>query len=188
LKLEKEISSREEKEKKNSMKFNRTKEEGDDLPRVKLKDKESVYGVLRGEIDEHDVHWVGKASQRCPGAGCALCKTEKSRFRFQVNMVVRGEAEHYTAKILEGGWKLYEQLRILSEEADLEQLLIKILRTGSGQNDTVYTAMPIPKPLTAAQLAMINKVPLIDLKKTVTPIATPSLMNEPTLTEEDIPF
>jgi hypothetical protein len=66
---------------------------------------------------------------------------------------------------LEQGWKVYEQLRNINKETPLEHTLIKISRTGAGQNDTNYFAMPV-KPVTPDIAKQIESLALIDLRVT----------------------
>jgi len=87
------------------MKFNTEVGSGDGGDYVKLKAGGSVTGVLRGELHEYEVVWVGGKSVLCttPGAG---------KFRFKVNLVVT-ENGAYVSKILEQGAQVYTQLKAL---------------------------------------------------------------------------
>lgn len=115
---------------------------------IKLKAGESVVGVLRGEPYEFE-H--------------AFKEGDKAKFRFRLNMVTKVNGA-MTAMVLEGGWKLYQGLRTLSEAGwDLETSFVKISRQGSGMNDTTYTAAVIPQAPTSDALQQVAKIPLNDL-------------------------
>ena len=130
------------------MKFN-AKAWGPSNPNfIKLKGGESVTGVLRGEPIEYEEPFK---------AG------DKPRFQFQLNIVVK-ENQALSAKILRGGWKLYEQLRHLAEAGwEMEKVYMKISRTGTTQNDTVYSATPSPVPVPQATLDQVAQVKLHEL-------------------------
>jgi hypothetical protein len=170
------------------MKFQEERD-GDGKPRVKLKDKESIYGVLRGDPYEFRQHWVGNRSQICPGEGCEQCAAGvKASFRFRLNLVSK-EGDKWTAKVLEQGWKVYEQLRSLNSECTLDETLIKITRSGSGQNDTTYTVIAIPKPVPANELNQIKGIELVDLVSEDGPAGGDTASGAgPAFTEDDIPF
>lgn len=103
---------------------------------VKLKDKESIAGVPRGEPYECYVLWENKVKTEVdPG-------TSGAKFHFRINFVVK-EGSSYVAKILEGGAQIYKQLATLSKEWDLPETVIIISREGTDL-DTEYTVMPAP--------------------------------------------
>lgn len=160
---------------------------GKDL--IKLKDKEHVYGVLRGEMYEFRQHWPEpKKSVVCSGEGCPLCARQmKASFRFRVNMIV-SEGGGWTPKILEQGWKVYEQLRNINKENPIENVLLKLSRTGSGQNDTQYFAMPV-KPLTPDVATSIEAITLHDVRAFGQDQGENQPRSiQPTMNESDIPF
>lgn len=115
---------------------------------IKLKDGQSVTGVLRGNPFEFE-------SAFKPG--------DKPKYRFRLNMVFKVDGV-LQAQILEGGWKLSCQLKELLQSGwDLEKTRTRISRTGSGINDTVYSATVLPTPIPSPELAEILKVSLLDL-------------------------
>lgn len=112
---------------------------------IKLKSGESVTGILRGEPHEFE-H--------------AFKPADKPKFRFRLNMVV-SENGALVAKVLEGGWKLYVQLKTLSEAGwDLEKTYTKISRQGSTMNDTTYSATVIPTTVPEHTLLKVIEVEL----------------------------
>ena len=104
---------------------------------LKLKDKESVQGIFRGDLHEFFVVWENGKSQEVgqdtPGA----------KFRFCVNFVVK-EGTGYVAKLFEQGLTVYNQLRELHDEYELDKIVVKITRNGTG-TDTTYSVMPLLK-------------------------------------------
>ncbi len=137
---------------------------------LRLKDGESVKGVLRGEPYEFRVHWISGHPEACTGEQCPHCKAgNKAKFRFRVNFIVRGEDGKFTPRILEQGWKMYKDLNGLNTEYDLERSVIKITRSGSGLNDTTYAVVPLPNgQVTDATLNEIAPLKLLDLAKVET--------------------
>lgn len=138
---------------------------------ITLKDGENVRGVLRGEIYEFQKDFKGNG---------------KFKFRFQVNMVVKGNGA-LAAKILEGGAQLYGQLRDLQSAGwDLETTTIQVSRKGSGQFDTEYNVVTVPNgSMTGDALSKIAAVRLHEL----TP-REPSSPREPgdEMPSDDLPF
>jgi hypothetical protein len=171
------------------MNFPKTRGEGDGLPRVKLKDKESIKGVLRGDPKIFYQHWIGSVSHPCPGRQtCSHCaQGVRSAFRFKLNFITK-EGDQYVAKILEQGSKLYDQLEAINTDWPLEKSVIKVTRNGSGQNDTTYLATPV-QALTEVQLKQIAAVPLHNLDEIPESDAKrDEILNPEKPHEEDIPF
>lgn len=111
---------------------------------VKLTSGASITGVFRGEPVEFWNHWIAKRGIRCSGPGCQHCAAGDSpRFRFQLNFVTQ-ENGALVAKVFEGAGEVYEMLKALNGESVLEWLKVKVIRQGSGQNDTKYFVMPLP--------------------------------------------
>jgi hypothetical protein len=176
-------------------------------PMLLLKDKESAKVILQGDPLIYHTHWTGQKSEVCPGRDkCELCQAgQKNKFRFRLNAYMN-ENGNYVAKIFEQGWKVYEQLKALNAEYDLNKTVLLITRSGSNLNDTSYTVIPAKNGhVNDALLAQLKKVPLVDLNPYpakeeedhgfsqaqsanvgIKPgvMATPS----PEFTEEDIPF
>ncbi len=113
---------------------------------VKLKDKESIVGVFRGDPYDFRQHWVGSKSQVCTGTDCAECaKKNKAGFRFRLNFITRDPNGKFVAQIFEQGWNVYENLRSLHEsDYDLERTILRITRNGV-EKQTSYTIVPVPK-------------------------------------------
>lgn len=160
---------------------------------VKLKDKESVRGVFRGDVHKFRQHWVGMKSEVCTGtADCPGCKAQpnkKPAFRFRLNMVVK-EGEGYVAKIFEGGWTTFEQLIEINKEIPLENHLVKISRSGTGM-DTTYTVIALPNgTVTPEQEAKLKQVTLLDLRPGVENKPEAASPDQAPFTEDDsdIPF
>ena len=160
------------------MKFNANGGGGSDPNAIKLKAGGWVQGVLRGEPLEFEQ---------------AFKSDPKPKFRFKLNMVVV-ENGQLTARILEGGWSIYVQLKALSEsDWDLEKTFVKVSREGSGPTDTKYTVTPSPKLPTPEQLAKIAAVPLLKLvapgaQGAPQPPAESGWDQTPPPADEDIPF
>lgn len=122
------------------MKFDQTPKggSGESTKFIRLKDGQSVKGVLRGDI--HTFYQKWEAGKTIP---CSE-DDEKASFRFRVNMVV-SENGSFSPKILEMGSTVYKALKDLSESGwDLEKQAIEIKRKGSGLSDTEYTTMVLP--------------------------------------------
>lgn len=164
---------------------------------IKLKDKEKIQGVFRGDPEDFRIHWADKKSSLCKGDHCGLCaQGNESKFRFRINFITP-EGEGYVAKILEQGWQTYEALMQLQESGyDLEMHLMIISRIGTGLN-TQYSIIPSPKGMIPAnKVALINAVKLNDLSHKVqtqaaaepAPADLPPLDADPGITDDDIPF
>lgn len=129
---------------------------------VKLKDKEKVVGIFRGDPFTFRQHWIGNRPQTCSGNDCAVCKKGESKavFRFNLNFITRDENNQHVAKIFQGGWKLYQTLKALHEsDYDLEKTIVTITRNGSDTN-TTYTILPAKEHAVS-----------VDLEKKLTGIA-----------------
>lgn len=123
---------------------------------LRLKDKETVTGIFRGEIKEYYLSWPkgGRKqifSEPAPG----------TKIRFEVNFVVK-EGTTYVPKIFEGGHPVYKQLAALHDEYDLEKTVIKITRNGIDKN-TSYTFMPAKVAPSAETLKYLDSIQLLPL-------------------------
>lgn len=131
---------------------------------VKLKDGNSITGVLRGDPYLFRTHWEEGRSSTCTGEGCALCKAgNKSRFRFRSNFITSVN-KALTAQVLEQGYDIYVTIQAYSETCDLSNQLVEIRRKGSGKNDTTYLFL-LKGALTPEQVAKINDIPLQSLNE-----------------------
>lgn len=135
------------------MKFKKDLPESGPGNYVRLKDKESITGIFRGDIYDFYSLWEnGKpkiVEESVFGA----------RFRFKINFVVK-EGSTYLVKIFEQSQTVYQQLSELHDEYDLEKTLIKITRNGSGKNDTTYTLMPLRQEVPEETLKHLATLPL----------------------------
>lgn len=121
---------------------------------IKLGSGESIVGVLRGDPYEYTKKWDDNP---------------KPTFKFRLNMIVKdSNTNELAAKILEGGWKLYNQLKDLQNAGwVLEKTFLKISRQGTGMQ-TVYSATCIPDGvLSGDKLAKVEAVKLLDLKTNI---------------------
>lgn len=125
---------------------------------IKLKDGETVMGILRGTVDDFYVLWENKVSTRVPEG------TPKAKFRFRVNLVTMDAEGNLEAKILEQGPTLYKTLKELSQDYELDRTVIKIKRSGSGMNDTEYSVVPLPKPPSEKTMKALETLPLLSLE------------------------
>jgi hypothetical protein len=129
---------------------------------LKIKSGESATGVFRGNPKDFRQHWKDNKSTVCTGRDtCDLCKAgEKSAFRFRINFVTR-ENGALLAKVFEQGKSLYEQLKLLNKEIDLEKTSIKITRQGTG-TQTTYMLIPGAQ-ITEEQDKQISELKLNEL-------------------------
>lgn len=139
------------------MKFPKRQGSGSDGPSnyLKIKDGESVTGILAGKIHIYYQNGFGPTAEIVgPGEG-------KQRFRH--NFVVK-ENDQYVAKVWEFGPKIYDILSALSDPKqggwDLDNTLLTISRTGTTKENTKYTVTPNKKEPTAAALKEIEKLGL----------------------------
>jgi hypothetical protein len=136
------------------MKFRDDIDSGGPSNYVKLKDKETVLGVCRGEPYECYVLWENKVKTEVPQG------TPQAKFNFKINFIVK-EGSSYVAKVLEGGAQIYKQLAALSKNWDLEETVIIVGRDGNGM-DTEYTVMPAP-PKQQVQKEALDFIKTIEL-------------------------
>lgn len=168
------------------MEFTKTPPKSDGGLFVKLKDKESVRGVFRGQPHEFFTHWLGNnKSEVCTeNEDCVHCNNNVRRtFRFRLNFVVK-EDDLFRMKIFEQGGTVYELLKELNVDYDLENYTVKITRNGAGK-ETTYTVLPLPKGEVSKESAEIfSKLPLNNLDPLTKEQDTP----HPSETEDDVPF
>ena len=135
------------------MKFNQSPSNGGGSNLfIHLKDGESVKGILRGSNRVFYSRWAGTKSEDCQKGD------DGARFRFKLNLVVNEDGE-YKAKIFEQGPSVYNALKELAEDYNLEETVIKISRKGGGL-ETKYTVMPMPDKLAETQLKSLSNVEL----------------------------
>lgn len=145
---------------------------------LRLKDKESVTGVFRGDLHEFSTLWKDGKSQVVPDG------TPKASFRFRINFIL-SENGAMVSKIWEQGATNYHKLKELHDEYNLEKTYVKITRHGRGL-DTEYSILPLVKqqvtPMIEKKIAAVG---LQELKHEDAPqvMAPPSTDND-----EEIPF
>lgn len=111
---------------------------------IKLKDKESVTGVLRG-----DPYGFFKAFK----------EGDEPRFRFQINMVIQ-ENGAMVAKVFEGGESVYRQLKdYIDAGYNLEEHFVKITRSGLDKQ-TKYSVIVLKDPVRPDVLKQVQAVQL----------------------------
>ena len=168
------------------MKFLEKSEDSKDF--IRLKSDETIVGLFRGDIYDFRQHWTNGKSEVCIGEGCQYCaEKKKPAFRFRINLILN-EGGKYIPKIFEQGWTVYDALRELHKEYDLEHTLVKITRKGTSMNDTSYTIIPAKAQLTAEQKKAVEKVELLPLEHQS---RTKSEKQEPAMAEageDDIGF
>ncbi len=124
---------------------------------LKLKDKESISGIFRGDLAEFFVLWENGKSREVDAG------TPGGKFRFRVNFVHK-EGSVYVPKIFEQGLMVYNQLRELNEEYGLDEIVVKITRNGTG-TDTTYSILPLLKQaITPETMKYINAMELLPLE------------------------
>lgn len=125
---------------------------------LKLKDGESAIGVFKGDPYEfYEIYQQGVVPAGTKGAS----------FRFRINFITR-EGASYVAKVFQNGVTVYKTLKYLNEEYDgLENVVVKISRTGSTKDDTIYHVLPLPpkQQPTEDGWTLINEVELQDLSE-----------------------
>lgn len=148
---------------------------------LKIKDGESVTGILAGKIHIYYQNGFGPTAEIVgPGEG-------KQRFRH--NFVVK-ENDQYVAKVWEFGPKIYDLLAALDETGwELGKTLLTISRTGTTKENTKYTVTPNKKEPTAAALKEIEKLGLNALEpKPFQNEIEKSKNHAPGSDDEDLPF
>lgn len=125
---------------------------------LRLKDGESVKGILQGEPYEFRTLWSGGRPQVVAEG------TPKSSFRFRMNIVIK-ENDKYVMKIWEQGAIVYNTLKGFSEEYDLEKTVLKVTRQGSTKDNTDYAIVPLPGGVDAKLQGEISKLTLHELKE-----------------------
>lgn len=120
---------------------------------LKLKDKESVTVIFRGEPHEFYIAWENNKSKIVEKG------SPRAQFRFRINVILK-ENGTLVSKVWEQGATVYNMLRDFNEEVDLEQTFLKISRNGEGKQ-TSYTLIPTTKTKMTKELqAQIDAIPL----------------------------
>lgn len=117
---------------------------------VKLKDKDTVEGVFRG--DPHCYYAsFGDPKEYTDWA-------EGRSFKFRVPFLVKDDEGTWTAKIFSGGKKTSKALMDAIEEYGID-CVFKIKRSGSGKDDTHYSIL-FREKLPKKEIEKVNHVPL----------------------------
>lgn len=150
-----------------------------------------IRGLLVGTPKLFKTHYRGDrglpsldclALPECPE--CA--KGNRPGDRFKINFIIR-ENGTYVSKILEGSWKLYDNLAAIHKSGyDLSKNLIELSKAGK---ETIALPLPVGGQVSEQQLAQIKSVPLKSLERTkseafVADIPTMGAFER----NEDVPF
>lgn len=141
------------------------KKEGKSNLFVQLKNGDKINGVFRGDPRVFKSHWVNRTSLECSGDSCEVCHEDKPKFRFQLNIVTKVDGV-YMAKIFEGSFQTYIDLKGLHETGyNLEETAVTVSRIGE-KTETRYSILPMPKNggLTEADFKAIAAIPLNQLR------------------------
>lgn len=138
---------------------------------IKLKDKESITGIFRGEPFEFYTLWENGKSRIVPEG------TPKAGFRFRINFVVK-DGPVYVPKIFENGPMIYKQLAELNDEYGLDSVVMKITRNGTGL-DTTYSLFPLLKQAISPEtLKHLDALDLLKLDQDSGNLAPPGGPND----------
>jgi hypothetical protein len=134
---------------------------------VRLKDGESVTGILRGPLYHFYSTGFGATTK-------IVGPNEGGKERYRHNIIVK-DGDDYVAKIWEFGPKIYDALNALEEGGwDLQKTLLTISRTGSTKENTKYTVTPLKKEPTSATLKIIEGLKLHSLEHKEVSSAAPT--------------
>lgn len=151
---------------------------------LKIKDGESVRGVFVGEFYHFYQKWMNGKSIICEEGDA------DGKVRFRCNFVTADERNELTAKIWEFPYSVYEQLKGINDDYELDKTKVKVTRSGTG-TDTTYQVIPLAAEkdkLTGKHLEAIAQVPLHPLEKKGAPQGGPTAQfNQPEAGDE-IPF
>lgn len=124
---------------------------------LKLKDKESVTLALMGDPLVYFAKWNGSHYETCSP------ETPKAAMRFRFNVILKDkESGQLVSKIWEGPKKLFNQLKGLNDEYDLDTIFVKVTRYGAG-TETEYAVLPAKEQRNEAVEKRLSAVPLQDL-------------------------
>lgn len=138
---------------------------------------QKVTGVFRGNPREFYAKFEGGKSIECKSVELG------AKFRFRINFIQKSPEGEYNAKIWEQGATVYNNLKELNTEVDLENSVVSIKRVGEGLN-TSYMIIPMGE-LNEEKKQLIG---LVNLKHLV-PQAEPDLSQAPMPdAEEELPF
>lgn len=141
---------------------------------LKITPGQPTIVAFRGDPVDFYLHWAAGRGQVCTlktEGYCAFCeKGERASFRFRINVIVN-EGGQYVAKVWEQGRTIYDQLRSIHQDCDLEKHLMKITRSGTTKDNTTYTITPVMKDgeIKGEREAKISAVKLHDLSPGAAP-------------------
>lgn len=124
---------------------------------IKLKDGESVTGVLRGEEIQKWQKFNNRTKRYEESS-----HDDGGQFKFLINFIVK-DNEEYKAKWLQGTWKTRKKIKALAQTKDLSLHPITVSRKGSTMSDTEYT-VTVGSPLSEKTLQIVNSVDLLTLE------------------------
>lgn len=132
---------------------------------LKLRDKEEITGLFRGEIYTFKRHWSNNQGVECVGEDCPVCKVDPENypaFRFRINFITTIDGK-WVAKIFEGGGELYDSLANLDRKFDLSKTVVEITRRGLKQS-TKYDILPlVNEQVTSEMEKKLKEVDLLQL-------------------------
>lgn len=133
---------------------------------LKIKDGESVRGVLIGEMHTFYTKWVNGKSVPSDN------KDPDGKVRFRNNIaLLDSQTNELVVKIWEFPWGVFQALREINSEYPLEKYKMKITRSGIGL-DTTYSILPLVGDkdlLSKDKIAAINSMPLLSLESKAAP-------------------
>lgn len=155
---------------------------------LRIKDGESHYVIFVGSPVEFYTLWEGNKTRVVPEG------TPKANFRFRMNAVVKENNAH-VVKIFENGATVYRMLATIEKEyGDLESVIVKVSRRGTGL-ETEYTLMPLRQEVPPATRAQIAKLKMHDLAPVAQAKPEPAFDSQepwpdeaPHQTDDDLPF
>lgn len=154
---------------------------------VFLKDGQHISGVIVGDPIFYRQIWnKGEEKQILP-----ISNTKGSK-RFRFNFLT-WKNDAWVPMILENGPRLYAQIEEENSMRPIEHSVVKISRKGSGFSDTSYDLrfvqeVPAEKRAELAAVQLLDLDPTPKAKQNEAPPHTDSDREQPSFTEDDIPF
>ena len=143
---------------------------------TKFAEGNTVIRVVESEPFSRWSHWMKNAKRAisCPGKGCPICNIIQSAKANKEPAIYNSTKRHTLhiinrnsnkLEILEQGKMFFQQLLDFNNEiGSVTEYDIKVIRKGTGINDTNYTLIPMPaKPLSEEDIKL--KEGIIDLKE-----------------------
>lgn len=118
---------------------------------LKLSDGDEVLGVFRGNPYEYHIRWDDESKRSEEVSE----DSEGAKFRFKINFVTKNSEGDYEAKIFENSLTVYNKLKEIHAEWDLENTVVKLSRKGE-KLKTEYSIVPtkhkVPKEVLNVEL------------------------------------